>query len=510
MASKKKQDKQPTERASAKAQMRKRSINALGSTRVKDRGFLSDKMKSSTRRKLFLQATVFDFILVLLVSVTLTYTISYGFHSAWDYRSNVLLITGLTIPILLVLFAGSWSKKAIIPSAIGTLVLAVVYIAVSLALSSEPFFTEDAAVNDVEGCYGIFAIIVVAVPIVVFLLSRRTAGLVALIVLASVCSGFIQFLYRDWITEQPGIPVCILMLFGLGMLFVYQCYRQSIYSANRVKNTSFIGAFAFSAIICGVCVAVGAGVFYGVIQASNLTTPEIKLFEEYVSPPVTDEAHDYEKMDDKDSDKTSDEAEDQEDEAGEGEGNDSPNVEQGTSMLESTLVGQLASIMAGVDPDQDDPEDEEDLNKYMKALQYMWIIIACLVALLIFLIVMLWRYRRTWRLKHIAKRSKSYQVYYLYNFLIERFRRVRIVKPAHLTPFEFAAGFSKALLPYTRDTEGVTFLEVASVYQDAVYGGIEPTDLQMERIRLYYRRFYRNAFKETPWPKWIFWRFWRL
>lgn len=514
MARKKKQDKQakqqPTKRTAAQNQVRKEAIESLGSTRVKDRAHLPERMNSSLRLQLFLQAAVFDFILVLLVSVALTYTVSYGFHSAWYYRDNILLITGLTIPILLVLFAGSWSKRAIMPSAIGTFVLFVVYMAVALATSGASFFTADAGINDVENCYGIFAMIVVLVPVIVYLLSRRTVGLVFLMLLACVACGLIQFLYRDWISEQPGIPATLLVLFGLGMLFVYQCYRQSVYSANRVKNTSFIGAFAFAAIICAVCIAVGAGVFYGVIAASGLSTPEVKMFESYVSPPVTDQARDYELMQ-YEGDNTSDEVTDEQgDTSDEGEGMDNPLLEAGTSMLESTLVGQLASVFAGLDLDNDDPEDEEDVQKYIRALVYTAIIIVVGTAIFILIVVLLWRYRRTRRLKRIAKRSKCYQMWYLYNFLVERFRRVRIVKPAHLTPLEFAAGFSKPMLPYTRDTGGVTFVEVATVYQDAVYGGIEPTDEQMERIVTYYRCFYKNAFKETAWPKWIFWRFWRL
>ena len=489
---------------------RKAAIDALGSTRVKDRSRLPEKMKSSLRLRIFLEAAVFDFILVVVVSVALVFSVSYGFHSAWDYRGNLLFITALVVPLAVALFAGSWSKGTVVPSAVATAVLSVAYIAVAVATSSEPFFTADAGVNDVEGSYGIFAIIVVVVTVVVFLLSRRTVGLVFLMLLACVACGLVQFLYRDWISDQPGIAATLVVLFGLGMLFVYQCYRQSIYSANRAKRTSFPAAFAFSAVICAVCIAVGFAVFYGVVATSGLSTPEVKMFESYVSPPVSDQARDYETMQyegDNTSDETNDETGDTTDE---GEGAENPLLETGTSMLESTIVGQLAATFAGLDLDEDDPDDEEDLNKYIKAIVYTAIIIAILTALFITAVVLLWRYRRTLRLKRIAKRSRRYQVYYLYTFLIERFRRVRIAKPDHLTPLEFAAGFSKPMLPYTRDTGGVDFIEVSSLYQDAVFGGIEPTDEQMERLVTYYRCFYKNAFKETAWPKWIFWRFWRL
>ena len=64
--------------------------------------------------------------------------------------------------------------------------------------------------------------------------------------------------------------------------------------------------------------------------------------------------------------------------------------------------------------------------------------------------------------------------------------------------------------PYTRGTNGVDFVQITELYEKAVFGGYAPTDDEVERVRGYYRAFYKNAFKATMWPKWVFWRFWRL
>ena len=497
-----------TPRSRQQRRARRQAIEELGSTRVHDRSRLPERMRGSLRLKLFLQSSALDFALVLLVSCALTYTVSYGFHSAWDYRSNVGLIVGLTAPVLLALYLGAWSKRALVPSVALTIALAVAYVWGASALSAEPLFV-DGAVTDVEGNYVTFALIALVVPVVTYLLTRRTAGLAVMLLVSAVSCGLIQFLYREWITDEPGIAATLAVLFGLGMLYVYQCYRQSIYSANRVKRTSFLGAFAFSAVICAVCVAVGLGVFYGIVAASGLSTPEVKLIERYASPPVTDTAYDYELMD-APSDNTSDEYSDADAESDEeGESEETPNVTTGQSLLESTIVGKLAQNLMGINM-EDDLEDTDDVQRYRQAIVLMWILYALILIALIVAVVLLWRYRRTWRLKRIARRSNAYQAWFIYTFLVGRFRRVRIAKPDHLTPLEFAAGFSKPMAPYTRGTGGVDFVEVASVYQDAVYGGIEPSNEQIERLVTYYRRFYANAFKETPWPKWVFWRFWRL
>lgn len=489
------------------AAARKRAMDAIGSTQVRDRARLSERMALRTRLRLFVQSSVFDFLLVLLVSVALVFTVSFGFHSAWDYRGNVGLITAMVAPVLLALYAGSWSKRAVAVSAAATVVVAVAVVAVAVALSPEPLFT-DAGISDTPGSYGIFAMIAVAVPVVVFLLSRRTVGLVFLLLASVLACGVIQFLYREWIVEQPGIPAAVAVMFGLGMMFVYQCYRQSVYSANRVKRTSFLGAFAFSALVGAVCVLVGAGVFYGVVAATDLTTPEVKLFESYVSPPVSDQARDYERMSIQ-GDETSDNTGEETDDTGEqGEGESA--VQSGQAMLESTIVGRLAMQFAGVSPSVDDEDSDLGAQDWQLALQLMWLIYLVLALVVVVAFLVFWRRRREMRLRRAAKRSNAYQAWYLYTFLLERFRRVGIRKPAQLTPLEFAVSAAKAMHPYTRDAGGVDFVEVTSLYQDAAFGGYEPSDDEIERVRGYYRAFYKNAFKATPWPKWVFWRFWRL
>ncbi len=480
--------------------------SAVGSTRMKDRSRLSARMKKKTRVRLFIQSSVLDFVLVLLVSASLSFTISYGFHSAWAYRGDAALVALLTLPTLVCLYAGSWSKRAVWPAAIACAVVGIGMTAAAVAISPEPFIV-DGAISDTEGCYGIFALVCFLVPVVVFLLSRRPVGLVFLLVASVVAAGLVQFLYREWAMAGLGIPAAVAMLFGIGMMFVYECYKQSVYSANRVKRTSFAGAFAFSALIGAVCVLVGVGVFYGVVAATDMETPEIKLFERNVSPPVTDEARDYEKMQIRGNETTSNTGDETDDTGDAGEGGD-PNVESGTATLPDTILGKLASSLAGIDPDSVDSSSDNSALHF--AWQLLWIIYTVLAVAAVVAFLALWRYRRTLRLKRIAKRSNAYQVYFLYMFLLERFRRVRIRKPAHLTPMEFAQGFSRTMHSYTRGTNGVDFVEVTDLYQQAVFGGCEPGDEQVERVRGYYRAFYKNAFKATMWPKWVFWRFWRL
>ncbi len=483
-----------------------KTAEGVGSTRMRDRKRLSDRMGRETRLRLWLQSSALDFLLVLVVSTALVFTVSFGFYSAWDYRGNVLLIAGLCLPLLLVMFAGSWSKKAVAFSVAGVVVLTIAYTAVATALSPDPALFTAEGVNDVEGNYVIFAIVVCVTTVVAYLLSRRTVGLVFLLVLSIIACGAVQFLYREWVSDNPGIAATIAALLGLGMLFVYQCYRQSVYSANRVKRTSFAGAFGFSAIVALVCVLVGAGAFYGVVAGLDLETPAYKPFETHVSPPVDELANDYERQDSKDDDKSDVTDDDMQqtnepDEGGEDVGSG------GLGILQGSFVQAAAQQLAGYDPN--DPEQDYKNIAYL-VLTWEFVILIVLAILAVLAAVLLQRYRRTLRLKRIASKSPAYQAWYLYTFLLGRLKRMKINKPDHLTPLEFAVGFSKPMLPFTRGTDGVDFVDVSSIYQDAAFGGVQPTVEDMGDLHAYYRAFFKNAREYVGWPKWVLWKFWRI
>lgn len=470
---------------------------------------LSERIDHRTRLALFLKSSAFDFLLVLIVSVALTFTVSYGFESAAGYRGNVVLIVGITVPLLLALFLGSWSKRALVPSVVITVVLAVIIVAGAMVLMSPEvgLFTDAGAINDVEGNYVPFAIVAVVVPVIVYLLSRRTAGLVFLLILGVMACGVIQFLYRDWLSDQPGLPAAVGVLLGIAMLFVYQGYKQSVYSAKRVKRTSFFGAFGFSALVGMVCVAVGLAVFYGAVANLDLGTPVIKPFESYVARPTQENAGAYEKQDVYGDDTTDDTDDDMDETNQNAEGGDSESNDAQENAGPISTIGNFIKQITGQDSSHED-EDNESIS-YLILNLVMPIVITLLVLLCVGIIVF-WHYRRKMRLKRIDAYPPQYRVWYLYTFLLERLRRLKIVKPDHLTPLEFAIGFEQTLAPFTRDTGGVDFAGVTGVYMDACYGGGTVSLEDYERVVSYYRAFFKNARRHVGWPKWVLWKFWRI
>lgn len=461
------------------------------------------------RLKLFLQSSALDFALVLTVSVALTFTVSYGFDSATSYRGNVLLIAAVTVPLLIALFAGSWSKRALVPSSIAVVVLAIVLIAGSVAAMPEGvgLFTSDGTLNDVDENYAIFAFVLVIVPIVVYLLSRRTAGLVVLLVSGVLSCGVIQFLYRDWISGQPGLLAAVIVIFGIAMMFIYQCYRQSVYSAKRAKRTSFLGAFGFSALVSATCLLVGVAVFYGIVANLGLTTPEIKPFERYWARPVVEYTGTFDEQQVESEEQTTDDTnENNEDSNQDAEGGNQSSDTDGVDDQSSGTTGGLAQILSAFDATNWD----QDYNSISyQILQLTALIVAILLIVLFIGAILLQRYRRVWRLKRIAKYPHQYRVWYLCTFLVGRFHRLKIRKADHLTPMEFALATQRTMMPFDQNTDGVDFIRVTDIYQRVCYGGYGVTTEEYGELVRYYTAFFGNARKRVGKLKWI-WKFWRI
>jgi hypothetical protein len=460
-----------------------------------------------TRRSLYFQSAVPDFILVLMVSTALVFTVSFAFYSAEAYRGNVVLIAVGMLPLLAAMFAGLWAKKAIAVSAGLVVVLAIVIVGISAASMPEGVgIFADGALNDVADNYVIFAFILVVTPILVFLLSRRRAGLAVLLVLGMLSCGVVQVLYRDFIDGSTGMIAAAIVLFGIAMMFIYQTYKQSIYQARRVKRAAFAGAFGFAALISAIFVLVGLFVFYGVIANFNLSTPEIKPYEKLWARPEVEYTGMIKDTESPDEDKTTDDTNDNEkDSKNDAEGGDKSGADS-SGDASGDLLGGLVKLLSAF--------DVRNWNQDYNPIGYHFpdwakYVFPAVVAALIAAVILFWRYRRKLRLKRLEGKPYSYRVWYLYTFLIGRYGRLKMSKPAYLTPLEFAVGAHRVMLPFAEGTGGVDFVDVTDAYQNVCYGAQEATAEEYSRLERYYNVFFANARKHVGGFKWL-WKFWRI
>ena len=467
----------------------------------------------SARLKSFLAASAFDFALVLAASTALVFTVSYGFLSANAYRGNVALVAGICAPLLLCLFAGAWSKRAVVFSALATALVAACIVGVAAALTPEgvPLFVaaddwaSNGALNDVEENYVIFACVAVVAPVLVFLLSRRRVGLVALLVVGTAACGLIQFLYRDWLSAHGGLAAASALLAAIVGLFVYQSYRASVREAARARRTAFAPAFGYALLIGAVCVACGLGVFYGVVDGLALQTPEVKLFERYAAQPEEEVEGVYDAQS-VEGDDTTDELDDETDEtnatAPEGISPDDVADSLGSSTVGAAFHEALGYSSA--DPEQD-----------FRAIGYFILVLGAflllvLVAALLAGAIALRRRQRERRLARIAGRSRSFQVRYLYHFVLRGFRRMGIDRPASLTPLEYAHEYERVLRPFACEQENIDFTDVTCAYVHAAYSAEEASEAELACVVAYYRLFFGHARLHVGRLRWALWYFWRV
>ena len=473
----------------------------------------------SRRLALFLRACAFDYLLVLVVSSALVFTVSYGFNSAPDIRGNVLLIAGACAVLLVPLYAGAWSKRAIPVAAVLYAVLAVGVVVGISALSPEASdLFVDGQVNDVAENFAVFGMVCVAVPPLVYLLSRRTWTMVVLLFLGVLACGAIQFLYRDWIAEQPGIAAALVVYVGIGALFMVQGYRQGVMKSHIVKSTSFFSAFAFGVVGSLVCLGVGVFVFLAIISGLGLNTVDAKPFSEYFTRPVVEYLGNFQQQPVYDpnvgTSRLSDDVEDTNDEevgdeqsSDQQEGDDS---ESDPGDLSGAQGGGIVYMSAVADMLNTD-NWAEMFSAMRFELPPSLIALLALIPIGIFALIVYLRYRqRMKRLRKIEMQPLPERVALLYNFFMSSFEKMKIGKPETATPIEFALSSAGELAGFMRNNSGADLLGITLIYQRAVYGAGNVSETEYYYVRDYYLSFFKNAHLRMGHPRWVLNGFWRI
>lgn len=103
---------------------------------------------------------------------------------------------------------------------------AIVIGALAAAMPAGMAVFSGGVIDDSADSYVVFGLVLVAVPAVVYLLSRRPAGMAVLVLAATIALGTIQFLYRGWVSSQPGTAVALFVYGALAALFVNRAYRR--------------------------------------------------------------------------------------------------------------------------------------------------------------------------------------------------------------------------------------------------------------------------------------------
>ncbi len=461
------------------------------------------EVASGERLATYLRLSVFDFLLLLVISACLAMTASFAFESVPDIRGNALVVGGLCIPQLVILFFGGSSRRAVLPAVVLSCIWVAILIAGACLLTAPVPLFADGALNDVAESYLPFAVVVAVVPLLAFLLSRHVVGMAFLLLGSVLTCSWVQFLFRDW-ADNHGLAISLALYIALGMLFVYQTYRSSVMSAKRVKKTSFVGVLAYAAGIVAVCAGVAAAVFFFAIQPAGLQTFDLRPFQRYYAIPVVEYSPVFDKQQvespDDTTDQTNDEMKDSSDNAEGG-----PNQDQSEDPQANPL-SPVQQFMSQFDPDS--WSQQFDGVNYDQ-LRLGTLIAVLFIALAVAAAVCARRSVRERRLRRWEGLSPSQQVSRLYAFFNGRFGKMKVERPEALTPMEFALGSQRRLAQFAEGTGGVDFVRVTDIYQRTCFGGHKPTEEELSDVKAYYRAFFANARRYLGNVRWL-WKFWRI
>lgn len=462
---------------------------------------------SSGRRAAFLRACLFDFVLVLMLASALSYTAGYGFYGAEQLRGMFYLEPLLAAPLLACLFAGTWSKRTLLPAAAASVLASAALMGLAGALMPPgTAFMDGLALNDVPENYMVGMLVLIVCTLLSFLLSRRVTLLVVLAALSALTCGMIQFLYRDWVSTQHGLAASLVVFGCVGALFVYQRYRAAALGTQRMGRTHFGSVFALGLGVSGICLLGAVVLFFGVVSPLGLATPSIKPFSEYYQRPLVEYSGPMSNQQVENPDELSSNAGDQVSSTSQSavSGALPQELPVGTSISAPSSSSQLLSSF-----DENNPQEQYESVGY--DLLVRGLPVAAIATVLLLAVAVLWRiWWREHRLRRMQGRSRAYQAAALYEFICSRLPKLGVEYAPTITPLAFAFASTGQLAPFARNKRGVDFVQVTLVYQRAAYGGQEPSAAELEDLRAFYRAFFANARRQLGWRRWLFFKFWTV
>ncbi len=240
----------------------------------------------------------------------------------------------------------------------------------------------------------------------------------------------------------------------------------------------------------------------------GLQTPEWKPFFEYRMQPTEYYNNPYDQQHVESDDFTTSETDDNEEDSKKNAEDGGKGESEGASSGAFTdFINGMTELVVGYN--SDDP-NADTLAAAYNVIRWTLVIVAALVAFALALAIFLRiRWRET-RLKKLEQQPYPYRVYTLYNFFLKRFAKMRAKKPAYLTPGEYATASQRTLASFTEEAGGVSFVDVTHIYERVCLGGMPVTAEEYDQLKQYYRAFFKSARKRVGWPRWLFFKFWRI
>lgn len=440
-----------------------------------------------------------DYLLCLVASACLSCVALMGFNTDAALQFNVLLITAVCAGLLAALFATAFKKLSPGVGAGIYVALCLVVVVVGVATSSVAVFT------DKEGNHFIFALVLALCTTAVYFLSRTRLRFIFLWAAALLIMGYVEFVYHQGL-YAPSIALVI----SLVMLFVFRSYCLTVRDSGTLGRGSYSAVMSTAMGVTAMAALFALGVFFAVVAPLNPGRVYLKLFTMdqaletvYVNNPIVYVPHtDYDNY------------------------STTPTGEKDTGMYTHYVPESVLQAMGASDYNDEELENTGEAASYniddmetadVELISYDWpnywpLIVLCilLVAFVVAVLIRKWlrnRKKRRWEFL-----SRKQQISAIYTDLLKSFNKLGMGKAPGKAPAEYATEAADAMTAFAGSVErgGEAWKSLSLAYDAAHYGGIEPTDAQMQASWDFYDAFMRNASRKVGKLKYWFKYFWKL
>jgi hypothetical protein len=422
---------------------------------------------------------VLEILLSSVVAAALSRVVQGGFFVPDTLHANYLEIFAICLISQVILFGEVVlsRRKWVTRGLYAALSVVAIGVAVATATTLNP-------VQDTTENYFVAVVIFVVVNVLVFALGRRHTTTIMLFAVSGFLVGYIQLNYASCMTGTSLILV-VSALAMTGLRSWRDVDAAAVSSKGTSTSLSVVSALAFPV---GAC-ALGCLLVFGVIMPLNppyltveLQTEYLAYPEEYVKTAVSpeedpDNVQESNNVDEnRDPETTSDEWQDPD------------------AQMEIAAQSQSNRNDSQMD---DDPVGGQGITALALNTQFPWLLLV--VALVIVVVMLLWGVPyvvRRRRLDKIKALSPDEQVDALYQFFIERFKRLGLERPANLSAVDYANLYRARIAPFAGSQEAGSFDHLTALYVAHRYAGEQVGEGDLDALYYLYDAFYDNARRE--------------
>ena len=407
-----------------------------------------------------------EFVLTLLACIALGLNLMQGIHIPQETAESLPLAAGVPAVLLAALFAMSYSKRTV---AIGVPALVVALVVAAIAFiqtTAEPF--ADSYDNPV-----LAYLVLVPTAVVAFLLGRKKAGAVVLLVCGAIVCGVIQFLYG--LNLVPHLMLFLCAAFGLVAVKGQQKTSQGAKSALKVAGAGISGL-----VFALVAALVSFGIFALVIAPLNPPALELKLITEDYALEEIHVAGLTALLHQQNEDQGADDENDEEDQTNQLNDDDEQYIGPNSSAQNGTdeTTGDGSNNVNGTG-------DAMDAVRYFQDNWWLLLLIPLVIAALVALVIALRRRVRARRIAAARACNPQAQAANLYGLACTNLERTKVLEKGSHTPYELVNACADQTARFEQTDTSATFASVTNTFVAASFGNSQPSPQELDDMERY-------------------------